>query len=285
MYENDKADLTWYALALAATYLGLASAIKKRANIEDAKFINLIHVAIAVAFITIAIPLKLDAHWITIAWLVESGILLWVSVTAQANFLRYFSAIALTLGIARLLFYDQIRAETLIFNMRFATYAVAIAVLGGIAVLGKRTAAHIEMMFLEAAAIGVNLLALIALTLEAGDYFDRRMSPTGNSASAYAQMRLARDFSYSAIWLVYGAALMAIGFRRRSAFVRWQSLILIAFTICKVFLFDVSQLGGSYRIVSFIALGAVLLGISFIYQRDWLGLSAHAPKETDQGNG
>jgi uncharacterized membrane protein len=76
---------------------------------------------------------------------------------------------------------------------------------------------------------------------------------------------------------------MIVGFRRRSAFVRWQSLILIAFTICKVFLYDVSQLGGSYRIVSFIALGAVLLGISFIYQRDWLGLSPHPAEKTDQG--
>ena len=45
---------------------------------------------------------------------------------------------------------------------------------------------------------------------------------------------------------------------------------LIALTTGKVFLNDVSHLGGSYRIVSFIALGAVLLGISFVYQRDWL---------------
>jgi uncharacterized membrane protein len=50
-----------------------------------------------------------------------------------------------------------------------------------------------------------------------------------------------------------------------------------------VFLYDVSQLGGSYRIVSFIALGAVLLAISFIYQRDWLGLSTHATEKVDQG--
>ena len=102
-------------------------------------------------------------------------------------------------------------------------------------------------------------------------------------ASAYRQINLSRDFSYSAIWLVYGAILMTIGFQRRSSFVRWQSLILIALTICKVFLYDFSQLGGSYRIVSFIALGAVLLGISFIYQRDWLGLSPRAPEKTHQG--
>jgi uncharacterized membrane protein len=252
-------------------------------NLEDAQFINLLHVAIAVAFITIAVPLKLDAQWITIGWLVESGMLLWLSVTARADFLRYFASVALVLGIVRLLFYDQIQAETLVFNMRFATYAVAIAILGGIAVLGKRHATQAEMIFLDAAVVGVNLLALIALTLEASDYFDRQMLPGARLASSYRQVTLARDFSYSAIWLVYGAILMAIGFRRRSAFVRWQSLILIAFTICKVFLYDFHQLGGSYRIVSFIALGAVLLGISFIYQRDWLRLSPHAPEETDQG--
>ena len=283
MYEQEKTTLTWYALALGAVYLGLGSIIKNRSSIEDANFINLVHVAIAVAFITIAIPLKLDGHWITIGWLVESGVLLWVSVTARADFLRYFAAFALILGITRLLFFDQIRAETLVFNMRFATYAVAIAILGGIAVLGKRHASQAEMVFLNVAVVGVNLLALIALTLEASDYFDRQLLSVRRLASSYSQVNLARDFSYSAIWLVYGAALMTVGFQRRSAFVRWQSLILIAFTICKVFLYDVSQLGGSYRIVSFIALGAVLLGISFIYQRDWLGLSPHARQETDQG--
>jgi uncharacterized membrane protein len=141
------------------------------------------------------------------------------------------------------------------------------------------------MPLLNLAVVGVNLLSLIALTLEASDYFDRQMvavRAVGHGYAQYAQVQLARDFSYSAIWLVYGAVLMAIGFRNRSSFVRWQSLILIAFTICKVFLYDVSQLGGSYRILSFIGLGAMLLGISFIYQRDWLGLSARQPQRTDQ---
>lgn len=284
MYERDQTTLTWYALALAAVYLGLGSLIKNRASVEDAVFINLLHVAIALAFITIAIPLKLNAQWITIGWLVEAAVLLWLSASAQADFLRYFASVALVFGIARLLFYDQIHAETLVLNIRFATYAVAVAILGGIAILGKRHASAAETIFLDAAVVSANLLALIALTLEASDYFDRQQYAARNLATDYSQLKLARDFSYSAIWLVYGAVLMAVGFRKRSALVRWQSLILIAFTICKVFLYDFSQLGGSYRIVSFIALGAVLLGISFIYQRDWLGLSPHSPKETDPGN-
>ena len=240
--------------------------------------------AIAIAFLTIAIPLKLDAQWITIGWLVESAVLLWISVRTETDFLRYLAVAALTLGIIRLLFCDQFHTETLLFNTRFATYAVAIAVLGGIAIFGERHAAEQEMVFIRVAVVGVNLLALIALTWEASDYYFRRqLASSVRIVADYRQLSLARDFSYSAIWLIYGAALMTIGFRQRSAFARWQSLLLIAFTIGKVFFYDVSQLGGSYRILSFIGLGAVLLGISFIYQRDWLKLSSRSSDKSAQG--
>jgi uncharacterized membrane protein len=67
--------------------------------------------------------------------------------------------------------------------------------------------------------------------------------------------------------------LMAIGFWRKSAFIRWQALILIAFTTIKVFVYDTSQLDRIYRILSFIGLGVLLLAISFVYQQDWLKLS------------
>jgi uncharacterized membrane protein len=77
--------------------------------------------------------------------------------------------------------------------------------------------------------------------------------------------------------------LMIIGFLRRSAFVRWQALILIAVTIVKVFVYDVSQLDRAYRIVSFIVLGALLLAISFAYQRDWLKLSSKSGTQSGGG--
>jgi uncharacterized membrane protein len=273
MYESETTTLTWFALALAAFYLFISALFKKRFPGDDVTVINLLHVAIAIAFITIAIPLKLEAHWITISWLIESAVLLWISVRTQTNFLRYLAVAALSLGIFRLLVFDQMQANTLIFNARFATYVVAIAVLAGIAVFGKQHAAPNERPFLQLAVIALNLLALIALTREAADYFDRQMLGIGNHWQYDHQLFVVRGFTYSTIWLIYGAALMAVGFRNRSAFLRWQALILIAFTTGKIFLYDVSQLGGSYRILSFIALGAVLLGISFIYQRDWLKLS------------
>ncbi len=281
MYNDELATLTWYALALAAAYLVLGNLFKRRAGSDAAalKVINLLHVAIAIAFITIAIPLKLDAHWITIGWLVESGVLLVVSVMAQTDFLRYFAGATLALGIVRLLAFDNFNVQTLIFNPRFLTYLVAIAILGGIVAAGDRYASSGEVPIVRAAGICLNVLALIAMSLEASGYFDRQVATWYQTRGlraheALQQLEFARNFSFSVIWLAYGLGLMIFGFWKRSAFVRWQALILIAITIGKVFILDVRALQQGYRILSFIGLGAVLMGISYIYHRDWLKLSA-----------
>ncbi|PYY02403.1 MAG: hypothetical protein DMG64_11760 [Acidobacteria bacterium] len=286
MYEDE--TLTWFALALAGAYLVLSSQFKRRLGSDPdvVKTINLLHVAIAVAFITIAIPLKLNSHWITLGWLVESAVLLYISVRTQTNFLRYFAAVTLSLGIIRLLIWDNFSVETLIFNARFATYLVAIAILGGIVAAASRSASERERPAVRLASILLNLLALIALTLEASDYFRRQATELyqmhDRAAGAFHQINLARNFSYSLIWLAYGAGLMMFGFRKRSAFVRWQALVLIAFTIGKVFLFDVSELQQGYRILSFIALGGVLMGISYVYHRDWLKLGASVEAKSSE---
>ena len=284
MYESEKTTLTWYSLALAAAYLAISSQFKRRLGSEPevVQTVNLLHIAIAIAFITIAIPLKLNSHWITIGWLVESAALLYVAVRTRTDFLRYFAGVTLTLGIARLLFFDNFNVQTLIFNARFATYIVAIAILAGIVVAGFRFASEREMPFVRIAAVLLNLLALIALTLEASDYFGRQMAEwwQSHATTAYQatqQIRLEQNFSYSAIWMAYGAGLMMFGFWKRSSFARWQALVLIAFTVGKVFLYDVSALQQGYRIVSFIALGGVLMAVSYVYHRDWLKL---APKPT-----
>ncbi|PYY19342.1 MAG: hypothetical protein DMG60_04670 [Acidobacteria bacterium] len=286
MYENE--TLTWFALALAAAYLFLSSQFKRRLDGEPevVKTINLLHVAIAVAFITIAIPLKLNSHWITLGWLVESAVLLYISVRTKTNFLRYFAAVTLSLGIIRLLIWDNFRVETLIFNARFATYLVAIAILGGIVVAASRFASERERPAVRVAGILLNVLALAALTLEASDYFRRQIAGLyqmhDRAAAAFHQIDLARNFSYSLIWLAYGAGLMMFGFGKRSAFVRWQALVLIALTIGKVFVYDVEELQQGYRILSFIALGGVLMGISYVYHRDWLKLAAHSQAKSTE---
>ncbi|HEY6250910.1 MAG TPA: DUF2339 domain-containing protein [Candidatus Angelobacter sp.] len=278
MYSYERGTLTWYALGLAAAYLVLSNLFQRRLAAAEGKVINLLHIAIAIAFITIAIPLKLSHHWITMGWLVESAVLLFIAVRTRTNFLRYMAASALVLGLFRLLVFPM-SATQLIFNARFATYLIAIAVLGGIVYFGGRSASETEKKIIQVAAVVLNLLALRAMTLEAADYFVRQETQAYNVtgySTDYQQFWWMRKFSYSAIWLIYGAALMAVGFWKKSAFIRWQALALIAVTILKVFLYDSSNLNTGYRILSFIALGAVLLAISFVYFR----ISARSPEKS-----
>src|SRR6266700_4993187 len=212
MYRYETVTLTWYALALAAVYLGISSQFKRRVGSqpEVVKVINLLHIAIAIAFITIAIPLKLNSHWITICWLIESAVLLFVAVKTQTSFLRYFAGVTLTLGIFRLLVVDNFQTNTLIFNARFATYLVAIAIMAGIVAAGERYASAREKPFVKMAGVALNLLALLALTLEARDYFSHQITLRYEQTQDYTtsrQLQVAQDFSYSAIWLLYGAGL------------------------------------------------------------------------------
>jgi uncharacterized membrane protein len=72
---------------------------------------------------------------------------------------------------------------------------------------------------------------------------------------------------------------MTFGFWKHLSFVRWQAMVLIAFTVGKVFLWDSSTLGKGYRIVSFMALGVVLMAVSYVYSRDWLKLTHNSQAE------
>jgi uncharacterized membrane protein len=292
--EVDKTDMAWFALALAAVYIFLSRQVHTRKITRGStQILQFLHLAVALGFITVAIPIRLDAHWITIGWFVEAGILLWVADRVKSELLNIFALGALVLGVVRLLLIDNFYVTELMFNMRMATYSVAVVVLGAVAWYGARRADEAGRIVAAVAVIALNVLALTALSHEVADYYSRQMPvlrPGRNQwnpayASDWRRIQIERDFSYSALWMAYGAMLMAVGFFRRSAFVRWQALVLIAVTIVKVFVYDVSQLDRGYRIVSFIVLGALLLAISFVYQRDWLQLAARKNvREGTEGN-
>lgn len=119
------------------------------------------------------------------------------------------------------------------------------------------------------------ILAFMAVTLEIRFLFatspDLSVDPVG-SAESYA---------YSAAWLVLGILLLAFGlvFRQRAA--RLASALLIVVTVLKVFLIDMSNLEGVWRALSFMGLGAVLIGIGLVYQRLLFG-GAKAAGQPDE---
>ncbi len=68
-------------------------------------------------------------------------------------------------------------------------------------------------------------------------------------------------------WGGEGLVLLGIGFVARERLLRLQGLVLFLVCILKLFLYDLRNLETMYRILSFIALGLILLGVSWIYTR------------------
>jgi uncharacterized membrane protein len=74
-------------------------------------------------------------------------------------------------------------------------------------------------------------------------------------------------WAYSAAWLMLGIAFLAYGIWRGSREARYASAALVTLATLKVFTYDLADVEGIWRALSFICLGAVLIGIGFVYQR------------------
>jgi uncharacterized membrane protein len=278
----------WLAVVFAAFYLALLrlpAAGRLRAAPE---LLDSLHLAAAVVFLTIAIPLKAHGRWLTVGWLVEGAALLWAADRVKQRLLRALALACLALGLTALFTVNPITSATPIFNARFGTYCVAIAVFAFTAWLAMKPRPGEAESFSQAwpaigaaAVLAVNALILIAVSLEIFAFWWVRHW-SGNWRE-FEQHRMYAQFSYSAWFMLFGAILLAVGFARRSAFLRWQALVLLAVSVGKVFLVDVSQLSQGYRILSFLGLGALLLAVSFVYQRDWLNL--RGAKQADSQDG
>ena len=71
----------------------------------------------------------------------------------------------------------------------------------------------------------------------------------------------------SAVWSFTGLAALVAGLVRDDRRLRIGGLVLLGAAVVKVFLYDLAELESIYRVLSFIALGLLLLAAAFAYQR------------------
>jgi hypothetical protein len=169
---------------------------------------------------------------------------------------------------------DGVQPHTAFVSADFGMALIAIALLAGVAYASLRIALGEETTLLWAQLSGATVIAINLVTLLTGVREIEALWPvTPSNPDAQLQQALA----VSAFLMVYGAILLAVGFWKRTAFIRWQALILLVFTIGKTFLYDMRNLSQGYRVVSLLGLGALLMAVSFAYQKDWLALREPRP--------
>ena len=98
------------------------------------------------------------------------------------------------------------------------------------------------------------------MTLEVQHWFHARVELYQSSTDA-------EWYTYSVVCLVFAATLTGTGLWRGSEWLRRAGLLGIALVIAKVFLSDMAELEGVLRALSFLGLGAALVGLGYAYRR------------------
>jgi uncharacterized membrane protein len=132
-----------------------------------------------------------------------------------------------------------------------------------LAVLAQRSAATAQPPALRPILGGYALIAGFAwITMEVRHLFHAEQIGLDTVPIEDAEL-----WAWSGAWLAYGVGVMAIGIAAGNKRVRLAALAIVGLTTGKVFLVDMSGLVGLWRVLSFLGLGLVLIGLGAAYRR------------------
>jgi len=269
MWDDFRIWIGGFVLLLALFY-GFLSYFALRQSAENVR-LSLFALAIALVFLTVAIPIQLgDKAWTTIAWAAELVILMWLSFTLRMPHLRTYSYAVFVIMAGRLLIFDtSINISTFqpVLNERFLAFIAGIAAIYLTAQLLWRQRETFPRWKPPASILWVaaNFLSLWILSFEVWDFFGSALV-TAEPATREG-LRNAQNLSLTAVWAIYAVILLVVGIVKRWRYVRLGALALLAISIIKVFAYDVFKLEMGYRIGAFVGLGLLLLVSAYLYQR------------------
>lgn len=264
LWPEYKWVLTIAVLLLAAAHL-TAERLLPRIDSSGNRLARTLYLCTALIFETLAIPIRLEGKWITIAFAAEGLALVWNGLRARLAALRAGGLVLFAIVGIRLvlLVLSGTTPDTFMLNERFLTLAFCAACWVAAYFFAKNSDCELtvgETQLYFTVALAANFCFLLALSMDVWDWFGR-MTALGVDRERGQEMAL------SVLWVIYALGLIVAGVVRKSAAVRWQGLGLLCVAVVKVFFFDLSFLTRFYRIISFFVLGLVLLAVSFFYQK------------------
>jgi uncharacterized membrane protein len=109
---------------------------------------------------------------------------------------------------------------------------------------------------------GSTILFFLLLNIEIADFY-----ATGPDITFKFGVTIAQDLTYTIGWLIFGLVLLAAGIYLHNRPGRIAAVALIAITMCKAFLYDMSALGGLYRVASLVGLALSLSLVALALQK------------------
>ncbi|MCP3459831.1 DUF2339 domain-containing protein [Bradyrhizobium sp. CCGUVB23] len=153
--------------------------------------------------------------------------------------------------------FSSIDVGGLVFNLLLLGYALPAVLM---LLLSYAVAGHRPTAYANTIAGGALVFALAYVTLEIRRFYHGPVLLYGATTGA-------EQYTYSIGWLGFGVVLLGVGLLVNSERARLASAVVIALTILKAFVIDMSTLTGVWRALSFMGLGIVLVAIGWLYQR------------------
>lgn len=271
-------ELVWLAVAPALS-LGVAAvhaAVTARLWRVDRRA-ALHALAVAVGAVTVALTIQLDGRWLTMALGVEGALVVALGLALDEPWFRRGGAALLASAVMRYVLLSLPETPAVFHPIANEAFAMGLALAGIIYALAwayrrsERGAATEILSGTTAAVMVASILVVIACSAHNDAYW----SLEGDLS---ADARFASSLALSAIWTALASAFIGVGMLRAFPPLRYLAMALFGLTVLKVFLVDLSSLGGIYRILGFIGVGLVLLAVSFLYQRGRVKRSAAEPR-------
>ena len=238
-----------FALALALLHGGLAAVVwAKRRELGQ------LAAAMGGVLLTLAIPIQFVGFRVTMLWALEAAVLAWIARRSERERFQLGAWLVFALVFVRLLTFDsRIYAMDAFINRRFLTFAVAAASLW----VASRFARSREAKVFSYGAGHFALLWALALEVNGWAGRNAEVQDVSNVEST----------GISVLMAVYGTGLVVAGVALRSTVNRILGLGLMTLVIAKLYLLDVWSLSRGLRITAFLALGGLLLLVSYLYSR------------------
>ncbi len=263
----------------SAVFLTMAALLYRHKNDHIAAFTVLS--AHALFFLFITVPIIASGYWITIFWAAQGILFQWIALKLSRKTMCHISYVLIVIALGKFFFYDYLQvfelpflwklihsfydllgipyevkkiSYTQLLSARYISSALLLFASYAMAFIAKRNSSR---PFLTNAPFLYSLWGLSLFTIlnmETIFYF-----------SCYYPDALVAAISI--LWTMFSIGLMIIGFNINNVAIRKLSLILFLITIIKVFWLDISNFTTPYRILSFIVLGLILVGASYLYYR------------------
>ncbi len=196
---------------------------------EENRRLSLFAFAIAIVFLTIAIPVQLHrsyASWITVAWAVEGAVLVWIAVRQRMPKWQLWGLGAFAMALVGLFaFNGAIDAERFrpFINDTFWAFTIIILAFYSAAYFLRRKEAALQPWFFPAMMLIASLLTLWLFSSEIVSCAESRILVARNAGATYVGLRNienARTLGLVGLWLAYGFCLLVAGARRKWGWLR-----------------------------------------------------------------